>query len=125
MKVAVTSQGPHMNSPVDPHFGRARYFLLVESDTGATAVYGNRRRRRSSHTAGMQAAGTLIGLGVRAVITKHIGPRAFATLQAAEVEVYGVQGRAVRDAVEGFKAGELQRLCEANVEEHWPHAGDP
>lgn len=123
-KVAVTSWGPDVTSPVDPHFGRARYFLAVGTDTDQVAVHDNRGCRRSLHTAGMQAAGTLISIGVQAVITGHIGPRAFATLQSAGVEVYGVEGGTVGDAVEQLRTGKLQPLREANVREHWPQMCD-
>ena len=53
------------------------------------------------------------------VITGNVGPKAFAALQAANVKVYpGVTGT-VKEAVEKFKAGELQPADGANVEGHW------
>lgn len=124
MKVAVTSRGTAMSSPIDLHFGRARYFLLVDTDSGRVAVYNNRQRRRTLHTAGMQAAGALIALGVEAVVSGHIGPKAFATLQSAGIDVYRIAAGTVGDAIESFKAGEIQRLPKANVQEHWPQTSN-
>jgi predicted Fe-Mo cluster-binding NifX family protein len=118
MKVAVTSQGPDVNSQVDPRFGRAACFVLVDMETGAVAIGNNSGSRRTAHAAGMQAAGALVGLGVAAVITGNIGPKAFGTLQAAKVSVYTAPSGSVGEAIEKFKAGELQRLLQANAKEH-------
>ena len=35
MKLAVTSQGNNLQSSLDPRFGRARYFVIVDTETGA------------------------------------------------------------------------------------------
>ena len=32
MKIAVSSQGKNLESPLDPRFGRCAYFLIVETD---------------------------------------------------------------------------------------------
>ena len=119
MKVAVTSQGPDLNSQVDPRFGRAPCFVVVDMESGAVAVRNNSGNLRTAHAAGMQAAGALIGLGAAAVITGNIGPKAFGTLQAAKVSVYTVTSGSVGEAVEKFKAGQLRPLLNANAEEHW------
>lgn len=118
MKVAVTSQGPDLESQIDPRFGRAPYFAVVDTATGAVAVRHNSLNRRTAHTAGMQAAGALIALGAAAVITGSIGPKAFGTLQAGRVKVYTARFGSVGEAVEKFKAGELQPLVEANAKQH-------
>jgi len=119
VKVAVTSQGPDLNSQVDPRFGRAPCFVVVDTETGAVGVRNNSGNLRTAHTAGMQAAGALIGLGAAVVVTGNIGPKAFGTLQAAKVSVYTVTSGSVGEAIEKFKAEELRLLLNANAEEHW------
>jgi predicted Fe-Mo cluster-binding NifX family protein len=34
MKFAVASQGNDLQSPLDPRFGRAKYFIVVDTETG-------------------------------------------------------------------------------------------
>lgn len=103
MKVAVTAQGKDRNSRVDPHFARARYFLVVDIDNDALDVYRNVGLRQTLHLAGTQAAGSLISLGVQAVITEHIGPRAFGTLRSAGVQVFQAHPGTVAEAIVSFK----------------------
>jgi predicted Fe-Mo cluster-binding NifX family protein len=119
VKVAVTSQGPDLNSQVAPRFGRARYFLIVDTASGAFTVGDNSGNSSTGHTAGMQAAGRIVSLDVGAVITRSIGPKAFATLQAGNVEVYTVASGTVEDAIGKLKAGQLRPAQEANMQEHW------
>jgi predicted Fe-Mo cluster-binding NifX family protein len=119
MKVAVASQGPDLNSQVALRFGRARYFLIVDTASGAVTFCDNSRNSSTGHTAGMQAAGGIVSLGVGAVISRCIGPKAFATLQAGNVEVYAAAPGTVGDAIEKLKAGQLRPAREANVREHW------
>ncbi len=40
MKIAVTSQGPDMNGKIDPRFGRAKFFVVVDTDSGAALSGG-------------------------------------------------------------------------------------
>ena len=72
----------------------------------------------TAHTAGMQVAGAIVSLQVHAVITRRIGPKAFATLRAANVTVYTVAAGAVADAIEKLKRGQLQPAQEPNMQEH-------
>jgi len=119
MKVAVSSQGPDLDSQVESRFGRAPCFVLVDTQSGELNLCNNFESIYTAHTAGMQAAGTLVSLGVAAVITNKIGPKAFGTLQAAKVRVYTTTSPTVGEAVEQFKAGSLQPLHRANAKEHW------
>ena len=119
MKVVVTSQGPDLNSQVDPRFGRAKNFLVVDTETGEFSVHDNTQNLHAAQGAGIQAGRTVVDLGVAAVITGNVGPKAFTTLQAGNVKVYSGASGTVKEAIEKFKAGQLQGAEKANVEGHW------
>ena len=119
MKVAVTSQGAELNSRVDPRFGRAEYFLVVDTETGEFSAHDNSQNLNAVQGAGIQAGRNVIDLGVEAVITGNVGPKAFATLQAGSVKVHIGATGTVTDAIEKFKAGELECVNKANVEGRW------
>ena len=42
MTIAVTAQGRDLSAPIDPRFGRAKFFVIVDTETGefSTAVVG-------------------------------------------------------------------------------------
>jgi len=120
MKVAVTAQGEDRNSRVDPHFARARCFLVVDIDHDALSVCNNTGLRQTAHLAGTQAAGALISRGIQAAIVGHIGPKAFTTFKAAGVRVFHAPAGTVAEAIDSFQNGTLVELSGANAEEHWP-----
>jgi len=119
MKVEITSQGQDLAAAVDPRFGRARYFVLVDTESGATSAADNSQNLNAAQGAGIQAGKNVADLGAQAVITGHVGPKAFATLRAAGIDIYTGATGTVADAVDQFKAGSLQQAAGANVEGHW------
>ena len=119
MHVVVTSQGTSLDDLVDPRFGRASHFVLVDTDSGEFSGHDNAQNLQASQGAGIQAAQTVARLGAEAVLTGHVGPKAFATLRAGKVAIYtGVTGK-VREALAKFRAGQLQVAATADVEGHW------
>jgi predicted Fe-Mo cluster-binding NifX family protein len=119
MKIVVTSHGTNLDSPVDPRFGRAKYFLLVDTDTMQTTAHDNAQNLNAPQGAGIQAAQAVFRLGASAVITGNVGPKAFTTLQAAGIAVYLGASGTVKEVVEQFQAGRLQLADSANVVGHW------
>ncbi|NLS94358.1 MAG: dinitrogenase iron-molybdenum cofactor biosynthesis protein [Planctomycetaceae bacterium] len=119
MKVAVTAQGADLDSPVDPRFGRAKYFLLVDTDSGEFTAHDNVQNLNALQGAGIQAAQAVVNLGAQAVLTGNVGPKAFTTLQAGQVAIYPHASGTVRQAVEQWRSGNLQPAAKANVEGHW------
>ena len=119
MKVVVTAQENAMTSQVDPRFGRARCFLVVDTETGEWIAADNEQNLNAAQGAGVQAASSVAQLGAEAVLTGHCGPKAFAALQAAGIKVYtGVDGD-VAGAVERFKQGEFVLGEGPDVGGHW------
>jgi predicted Fe-Mo cluster-binding NifX family protein len=119
MKIVVTSDGTSLDSRVDPRFGRAKHFVLVNTETGEASSHDNAQNLNAPQGAGIQAAQAVARLGAEAVLTGHVGPKAFTTLQAANIVVYtGVSGT-VKEAIEHFKSGRLTPAAKADVEGHW------
>lgn len=119
MKVAVTSQGGTLESPVDPRFGRAKNFVVVDTETGEFQAVSNTQNLNALQGAGIQAGQKVRDLGAAALITGHVGPKAFTTLTAAKIDIYINASGTVADAVDAFKAGTLPRADRADVDGHW------
>jgi predicted Fe-Mo cluster-binding NifX family protein len=119
MKLAISAQGAGLESPVDPRFGRATYFVVVDTDTGDIRAQDNAVNLNAAQGAGIQAGKNVVDLGVEAVITGHVGPKAFATLQAGGVKVYTGASGTVAEALDQFKAGKLRCTETPDVEGHW------
>ena len=119
MKVAVTSQGKELSSDIDPRFGRARWLLLVDTQTGLSEAYDNAVNLNIAQGAGIQTGQNVANLGAEAVITGNVGPNAFKTLDAANVKVYLSKAKTIQEAIGSYKAGELNEVTQANVEGHW------
>lgn len=109
MKVAVSSTGPTMDSMVDPRFGRAAYFLIVDTETMEFEAVPNPAASMPSG-AGPMAVQVIASHGVEAVITGHVGPNAFAAVQAAGIKVYQAPPTTVAQAVEMFKNNQLSEF---------------
>ena len=119
MKIVITAQGESPDSEVDPRFGRARYFIVYDTDTDTYTLISNTENIQAQQGAGIQAGRMVADAGAQAVLTGNCGPKAFRTLQGADIKVYiGAKGM-VRDAVESFKKCELAEAQEPNVEGHW------
>ncbi len=119
MKVAVTAQGTDLNAAMDPRFGRARYFIVVDTETLEFSAVDNQMNLNAAQGAGIQAGRNVVELGVAAVITGHVGPKAFATLQAGGIQIYHGASGTVADAIEQYQTGKLQLAQAADVEGHW------
>jgi predicted Fe-Mo cluster-binding NifX family protein len=119
MKVAVTSQGKELTSEVDQRFGRAKFLLVVDTETGDFAVHDNEVNLNAIQGAGIQTGQNIANLDVEAVITGNVGPNAFKTLNAAGVKIFLAERNTVAEVVESFKAGNLKEVDNANVEGHW------
>jgi len=119
MKIIVTSQGGSLESPVDPRFGRAAWFLIYDSETGQHQVIENTQSVDAPQGAGIKAAETVSRLGAEVVITGHCGPKAFHTLRAAGIRVVLAAEGTIASALDEFKAGRLKPSQSPDVEGHW------
>ncbi len=119
MKLAVTASGQEKVSEVDVRFGRAPYFVVADTKTGAMTVVNNLDSQNLAQGAGIQAAQKMIDHGVEALITGHCGPKAFRALSAAGVSVYSGAEGTVAETLEKYARGELKQATGADVLEQW------
>jgi predicted Fe-Mo cluster-binding NifX family protein len=118
MKVAISAQGNDLNATVDPRMGRAQQFLIVDTESLAYEALDN-PNVGAAGGAGIQTAQFLASKGVQAVITGNCGPNAFATFQAARIQVYIGASGTIHHALEQYKKGQLQLATQPNVSGHF------
>ncbi|MBN1934593.1 MAG: NifB/NifX family molybdenum-iron cluster-binding protein [Anaerolineae bacterium] len=117
MKVVVTASAAGLDAAVSPVFGRCPTYVVVDTDTMQCESVEN-PAVSAPGGAGVQAAQFIVGLGAQAVLSGNVGPNAYGVFQAAGVEVYLTGGGTVRDAVEAYRAGQIQPVSGANVPAH-------
>ena len=115
MKVCITARGEGLTAEVDPTFGRAAYFVFIDTETRAVETVAN---VPGAHGAGVQAAQTVAEKGASAVITGSVGPNAYQGLAAAGIEMYTGATGTVKEALDAFNTGKLTRSGEATGVRH-------
>ncbi|MBN2284663.1 MAG: NifB/NifX family molybdenum-iron cluster-binding protein [Deltaproteobacteria bacterium] len=121
MKIVVTSYGEGLSAKFDRSFGRARWFVCVDTDTGAVEARSNVQNIDAPQGAGIQAAKNVSEMGAGAILTGNVGPNAYRTMKAAGIEVFvvGKECETVEDALAAWKAGKAEVISEPTVEGHW------
>ena len=118
MKIAISSTGQTLDSQVDQRFGRAAYFIIVDTESLEFDVIENSNTDVAGG-AGINSAKIIIDAQANAVLTGNCGPNAQRTLSAAGLKLYtGISGT-VEEAVDLFKAGKLSEATEPNVGSHF------
>ncbi len=119
MKIAVSARGDSLDAAVDPRFGRAAKFVLVDTETEDVTSIDNTQNLNAPQGAGIQSAQAVSHLEPEVVLTGHCGPKAFRTLQAAGIQVAIGASGTVAEAIEQYKAGKLSAADAPDVEGHW------
>ncbi|MEF2145757.1 MAG: NifB/NifX family molybdenum-iron cluster-binding protein [Desulfovibrionaceae bacterium] len=119
MKIAISSEGPGLESKLDPRFGRATGFVLYDPQTKAHEYVSNEQNLSLPQGAGIQAAQHVAGTGAGVVITGHMGPKAYLALERGNVQIYlGGEGT-VAKAIEDYEAGRLEKAQGPDKQGHW------
>jgi len=101
-KVCVTARGSDLDAEVDPNFGRARYFVIVDPQTLEFEAFEN-PSADLAHGAGIQSAQLVAAQDVCAVLSGEVGPNARRVLNSAGIRVITAEGCSVREAVFALK----------------------
>ncbi len=106
MKVAISAEGPSLESRIDPRFGRCPFLLVVDTETLGVEALEN-TARAASGGAGIRTAELLAGRAISHVLTGSCGPNAQTALAAAGIQIIPGCAGTVREALARLKAGEL------------------
>ena len=119
-KIAISSEAPSMDALVDPRFGRAAGFVVIDPHTMAFEYVDNGAAQTMGRGAGIQAAETVAQTGAKTVLTGYVGPKAFQALSATGIQIgQNLENITVRQAVERFKAGDIEMAGQPNKQGHW------
>ena len=120
MKIAITSYGKDLSSKTDRSFGRAKWFILMDTETGAFEAHSNEQNVNAPQGAGIQAAQNVVNLGAEVILTGNVGPNAFRALNAASIRIFIVsEDVSVEQALSDWKEGKLRETTKSTIEGHW------
>ncbi len=118
MKICISATGENLETQLDPRFGRCIYLIIVDSETMQFEVIPN-AAAGSTGGAGIQAAQTIAKKGVKLVITGNVGPNAFGALSAAGIEIITGASGTIKEVIEKFKNGQLEKTNSFTVNGHF------
>lgn len=109
MKVCFTAKGTTLDSPMEERFGRAPYFIIVESGDGSVEAKQNMYADGGGGV-GPKAAQVLIANNVKALVSGQVGGNAHEVLAAAGIAMYEYRSAGtVQDALDQFTRNTLAR----------------
>lgn len=111
-KIAITVRtGNDLEAPLDPRFGRAERFLIVDADTKDVLEILENPSIQAAHGAGTGSAALMSKAEVSAVISGRYGPKAHSALSQLGVEMFAAPENATAgQALDAFLAGELELI---------------
>ncbi|GAB6143845.1 NifB/NifX family molybdenum-iron cluster-binding protein [Desulfocicer niacini] len=107
MKLCITATGKNLDANTDARFGRAPWFLIIDTDTGAILEAIENTASGQPQGAGIAAAKLVSDKSVDAILTGSVGPNATSVFQTAGVDlIEGVSSQdTVQEALAKFKLG--------------------
>lgn len=99
--ICVSAKGKDLDSELDPHFGRAPYFLFVDPLAWTFEAVEN-TQAAASHGAGIQSAQLVAERRPAALLTGQVGPNAARVLEAAGIRVIATDHCTVREGLEAL-----------------------
>jgi predicted Fe-Mo cluster-binding NifX family protein len=110
MKICITSQGSNLEALAEERFGRAPFFIIVDTETGSFEALENQFAGGSGGV-GPKAAQMIIAHEVKALVSGMVGGNAHEVLSAAGIQLYVYRGGGtVRDALEQFNKKTLNSV---------------
>jgi predicted Fe-Mo cluster-binding NifX family protein len=107
MVIAFTAMENSLEAAIDPRFGRAAFYIIVNTVTDEVTIHDNSDGINASNGAGTGAAQTLSEYGVEELYTGRVGPKAADVLDKAGIRYYENITGTVQDALNRIKSGQF------------------
>lgn len=115
MRICVTAETEELNGPVDPRFGRCRYFIIYDTEKESYETVPNTNKDGVGGV-GVQSGQLMSEKTVQVVLTGNVGPNAYKTLEAGNIKVVtGAEGT-VEEALNRYREGNLNPAQGPTVE---------
>jgi predicted Fe-Mo cluster-binding NifX family protein len=111
MRVAISTSGLDLDAALDPRFGRTRHIVVCSTDSQDISHHDNPSAIDAEHGAGIRTAEFVASLGVQAVISGAVGPKAMQVLRAAGITAYASTAISARAALADLRGGTLLPVC--------------
>lgn len=113
MKIAVSAEGPYLESKVGQRFGTSKYFVIIDKETLAFESMPNPGASSDSGS-GVQAIVLVVSKKVNTVLTGYCSPTAMGHLTKNGIKIVtGVDGN-VYEAVARYKKSELKNTTKVD-----------
>jgi predicted Fe-Mo cluster-binding NifX family protein len=118
-KIAVTSEGPSLDQTVDPRFGRAAGFMVVDPTDMSFEYIDNGVSQTLAQGAGIQAAESVVRSGAKVLLTGFVGPKAFRALETAGIKIgQNLDNMSVGEAIQAYLDGRVDAAQQPNSGGH-------
>ncbi len=103
-KICLTAKHNTLEAEMDPHFGRAPYFLILDPEVQQIEAIRN-PYTEVTQGAGIRAAQMLADKGVRVILTGQVGPKADKVLQTAGIQIISGATGTVKEVIQNLVKG--------------------
>lgn len=109
MKLAIALKENDYNSSVDERFGRAPFFIIVDSDTKEFEIIENEAKDEATG-AGLKAVKNLLKYEIDTIIAGEIGPKAGELIYDLEIPTFKFKDlEKVDEIVNAFNENTLEK----------------
>lgn len=109
MKLAIALKENDYNSSVDERFGRAPFFIIIDSDTKEFEIIENEAKDEATG-AGLKAIKNLLKYEIDIIIAGEIGPKAGELIYGLEIPTFKFKDlEKVDEIVEAFNENTLEK----------------
>lgn len=109
MKIAIPTDGPHLEANISHRLGYASHLMVVDTeDMTFEAIQGP--ARSDGPGAGIQIVAQALSMGAEALLAGYISPYIARTLEKSGIQVITPVKGCVRDAVESYRTGAFKSV---------------